>query len=163
MNLGRRRRTTRPRRHEHRRSKETKKLCRAMAFLSNITECYQMLNTRLVRNWPGSSTLWSKQLVAPRPFSGLCKRKLPRYLSCPVKYQYISLAAVYGVVSLLTLEVVFQATEKEAIKPTGEESSKASDILHTMLAFAPCIMYGTNKFFSGWMCVRKRNYFVRSR
>lgn len=51
-------------------------------------------------------------LCTTQCFSGLCNEELPLHLSFPVKYQYISAAAVLGVVWLLTLQISFQATQK---------------------------------------------------
>lgn len=130
---------TRKRRHEQKISRrETRKLCKAMTILSAMTKCYQMLNT-----------IWTPltKLQHIGKHIGLCKRKLPLHLSYLVKYQYISLAAVLGVVWLLTLQISFQATQTQAIKPTGKESSEVVQQNWTFTCCAqaqPCAAYATH-------------------
>lgn len=112
---------------------------------------------------------------------GLHKRKLPLHLSYSVKYLYISLAAVLGVVRLLTLPISFQAIQRQDIKPNAEEGSKAARQAgnHTQCLVPPVgcawhplsstrMSYGlhrrwtrhsTKKLFDGERCIQKRNCF----
>lgn len=67
-------RTATRRRRNEQRKKEKKKLCRAKAILSNMTECYQILNTLRADVWdqtPENFKAKRQSLV------GLCKTKPP--------------------------------------------------------------------------------------
>lgn len=132
MSTTRRRATMRKRRNEQKRSRMEQKRCKANAILSAMAECYMMLNTKLMDTWfcilkqkTGTSCQFFRTI---RFLIGLHKRKLPLHLSYPVQNQYISFAAVLGVVWLLTLSKLYRhkllsQLEKEVPRPSTKQES----------------------------------------
>lgn len=135
MKSKKRRTATRKRRNERRQNRrEIKKLCKANAILSTMTECYKMLNTMLMDTWDHTRVHCEAKEKTQNTHVLLLYyavlHRIPKEeasplfkLSCQVD-PYISLAALLGVVWLLTLNICFQATQKPAIKPCGEKRKK---------------------------------------
>jgi len=65
-------------------------------MLSSMTVCYEVLSTLLMDNWNWTLAMHEKPLPQKKTFQGICKKKLPLDLRFPVKYLYISTAAVFG-------------------------------------------------------------------